>query len=60
MPFTYSIIYHSLCSWYFQWIFMSVNLAVEGRSDKMRAVYLTGFNEVETSVLYVCLFIILL
>ena len=39
---------------------MSVNLAVEGRSDKMRAVYLTGFNEVETSVLYVCLFIILL
>jgi len=29
---------------------MSVNLAVEGRSDKMRAVYLIGFNEVLTSV----------
>lgn len=25
---------------------MNVNLAIEGRSDKMRSVYLNGFNEV--------------
>ena len=33
---------------------MSVNLAVEGRSDRMRAVYLIGFNEVEISIVYMC------
>jgi len=31
---------------------MSVNLAVEGRSDKMRAVYLVGFNEVFRDSVY--------
>ena len=35
-----------LFSWYFQWVFISVNIPMEGRSDKMRSVYLNGFNEV--------------